>query len=101
RFYYTFMSVNRNIPLPEKKRPYIIHSHNVICMFMSKENTINTLNVIGKHLLSKVRTTIYNITELLPLYHNGNAKPLIFYICTVGYGIVTPNDGDALRGSCP
>jgi hypothetical protein len=93
------MCINWDIPLPEEKWPDIIYACSVVGMLMGKENGVQPVYGVAKHLLPKIRAAIDDDVMPVYLYQYGYAQALVPGIITKAHRIVTPYYGDSLRSS--
>lgn len=68
------MAIKRHIPLLMKIiRPHIIQACRMVLMLMSEDNSINEINMVLKHLLTKIRSAVDN--KAFTLYSNMDRAP--------------------------
>src|SRR5690606_16293788 len=82
RFKYPCVSINRNIPLFEKKWSYVVQACRMIAVLMGEENGIKPLNCVGQHLLPEIRPAVDHQIMTSYFHQNRDPKSLIFGILT-------------------
>jgi hypothetical protein len=58
-------------------------------MFMGKKNAIQFLALAGKHLLPEIRTAIYNIRSIVPLYPYGYTQAFVTLVIAKANRMIT------------
>ena len=93
------MSINRDVSLSEKKRAYVIYTCGMVCVLMGEEDSVQPFDVLPEHLLPEIGTAIDHVIVIIPGDHHRNTQPFVLWIFTEADRVITPDHGDALRGS--
>jgi hypothetical protein len=93
------MCKDGDVALSEKIWADIIDPCRMIRMFMSEQNAVEPVYLIGEHLLPEIRAAIDNKIEVFPGDQNRDTKPFILGVRTLADGVVTPDNRNSLRSA--
>lgn len=95
-------SIDRHILLiPEVEGPHIVHTNNVVVVFMGHQYRIDPADLICQHLLTKVRTTIDDQLRRSHPDGQGSTQAPIARIGRLADRTVAANHRHPLRGTRP
>ena len=78
----------------------IVQPDYVVVVFVGKQNSVEMFQLVAKHLLPKIRTSVDEHVRMTIGHQCGRSQTIVQRVIRSAYSTIATNDGNTLRGTC-